>query len=190
MTPTSTARARFVATVAALFTCGAVLIANSSTAAAATPAVAAVSTIQSVSQRTCLDIAAAAPGSNFLDTYGHRCSTSITQQFAFHPLPGVNTYEITNQSSGKCIDQYRFGIRQQTCTGSVPPDYTNVQWTLEQVGTTGHQYRFEVTTTAATSSPRCIQVHPKPNGYPGPTFTLTACNTAAPDQILTLTRAP
>jgi len=189
MTPTSTARARFVATVAALFTCGAALIANSATAAAATPAV-AVSTIQSVSQRTCLDIAAAAPGSNFLDTYGHRCSTAMTQQFAFRPLPGANTYEITNQSSGKCIDQYRFGIRQQTCTGSVPPDYTNVQWTLQQVGTTGHQYRFEVTTTAATSSPRCIQVYPKPNGYPGPTFVLTACNTAAPDQILTLTSAP
>lgn len=98
----------FVATVAALFTCGAALIANSATAAAATPAVAAtaVSTIQSVSQRTCLDIAAAASGSNFLDTYGHRCNTAITQQFAFHPLPVASTYEITNQSSGKCIDQY------------------------------------------------------------------------------------
>ena len=41
-----------------------------------------------------------------------------------------------------------------------------------------------------TSSPECVQVYPKPNGYPGPLFDLKACDPAQSDQIITLATAP
>ena len=163
--------------------------------ALAPPALAAgapVSRIYSAAQTTCLDVATTDPSAGFLDTYGHACNGSTTQAFAFHALSTgpAATYEITSQSTGKCLDQYRSGIRQESCTGSVPPDTTNVEWTLQRVGTTGHRYHMLVTTTVGTSSPRCVQVYPTPNGYPGPLFDLTACATNQPAQVLTLNTAP
>ncbi len=72
----------------------------------------------------------------------------------------------------------------------MPPDPTNVEWTLQQVGTSGYQYKFVVTSTLGTTSPRCVEVDPQPNGYPGPTFNLTACATGVAGQVLSLTTAP
>ena len=170
---------------AAAVSAAAVLTAPAAGATAAAP----VSRIYSSTQHTCLDVSTG--GGSSSDIYGHRCDGAASQRFAFHALRGKphGTYEITSRSNSRCIDQYRFGIRQESCTGSVPPDPTNVEWTLKRVGTTGHRYNFVVTTTVATSSPRCVTVSPKPNGYPGPLFDLAAC-TGAPSQVLSLTTAP
>ena len=163
----------------------AVLVAPAAGAATAAP----VSSIRSPAQQTCLDVSTTS--GLFADTYGHACDGAASQAFAFHALSTgpANTYEITSRSSGQCLDQYRSGIRQEACTGSVPPDPANVEWTLEQVGTTGHRYNFVVTDTVGTPSPRCVTVSPRPNGYPGPLFDLAACN-GDPSQVLALTVAP
>lgn len=151
-----------------------------------------VSRIYSASQHTCLDVSTTDPGHYFLDTYGHSCDGATSQSFAFHALSGTpaGTFEITSQSTGMCLDKYRYGIRQESCTGSVPPDYTNAEWTLQRVGTSGHRYMIVWTPTVGTSYPECVQVYPKPNGYPGPLFNLTNCNTSQPDQTITLATAP
>ena len=156
------------------------------------PMVAApMSRIFSVSQHTCLDVSTTNPSLSFDDIYGAPCNRSPTQSFAFHRLEHspAGTFEIVSRSSGQCLDQYRFGVRQESCTGSVPPDPSNVEWTLQHVGATGHRYRFQVTSTLGSASARCIQVSPRPSGYPGPLFTLTACS-SSPAQVLTLTTAP
>lgn len=154
-------------------------------AAAAAP----VSTIGSAAQRTCLDAATANPGG---DMAGHRCTAGTSQSFAFHPIAGApaGTYQIISQSSGLCLDQYRFGIRQASCTGSVPPDASNTEWTLTQQGSSGNRYHFVVTTTVGTPSPRCVQVYPTPPGYVGPRFAISPCNSNDPSQTLTLSAAP
>lgn len=161
----------------------------------ATPAAAVsapVTRIYSAAQHTCLDVATTDPGHYFLDTYGHSCDGHTSRAFAFHALAGApaDTFEITSQSTGQCLDKYRSAIRQEACTGSVPPDYTNVEWTLQRVGTTGHRYLFVWSPTVGTASPECVQVYPTPNGYPGPLFNLTSCNAAQADQVIALTTAP
>ena len=161
-----------------------------STAAAAP--IALTSSIRSATLSTCLDVGTTNPAQGFLDIYGHGCDGSTTQAFTFHPLSAgpTNTFEITSQASGRCIDQYRQGIRQESCTGSVPPDYTNAEWTLQRVGTTGHRYLFVETSTLGTLLPKCVQTYPKPNGYPGPLFTLSTCDKGEPAQVYTLTGTP
>ena len=159
--------------------------------AAATPA-APISSIRSVAQNTCLDVSTTNPARYFLDTYGHACNGSAAQAFSFHPLTAgpPDTFEITSQATGQCLDQYRRGIRQEACIGAVPPDYTNAEWTLQQVGTTGHRYLFIETTTFGSTSPTCVQTYPTPNGYPGPLFDLTACDASQSAQIFTLGSTP
>jgi len=154
-------------------------------AAAAAP----VSTIRSTTQSTCLDAATTNPGG---DMAGQKCTATTSQSFAFHPISGAaaGTYQITSQSSGSCLDQYRFGIRQASCTGSVPPDASNTEWTLTRLGSSGNRYHFVVTTTVGTPSPRCVQVYPAPPGYVRPRFAISPWNSNEPSQILTLSTAP
>lgn len=176
------------AVAAAVLIAGTGLMAMTPAAGASAP----VSRIYSAAQRTCLDVSTTDPGHYFLDTYGHSCDGAASQSFTFTALSGtpVGTYEITSRSTGECLDKYRSAIRQESCIGSVPPDYTNAEWTLQRDGTSGHRYLFVWTPSVGTSSPECVQVYPKPNGYPGPLFDLTECDTSQPDQIITLTTAP
>lgn len=108
------------------------------------------------------------------------------------PLTGrpAGTYQIANVSNGQCLVQYQSGVKQHACTGSSPPDSTNTEWTLIKVGATECNFPFFVTTTAATSSPTCLQIYPKPRSHPGPVLPLQACDTTQPTQVLTLTFAP
>ncbi len=166
------------------------LTAGVAVAPASAATAAPVSRIYSAAQNTCLDVSTT--GGYFVYVYGNPCTGSAAQAFAFHAVAGApaGTYEITSRSTGQCLAQYRFGVRQQSCAGSVPPDPTNVEWTLQRVGTSGYRYKFVVTSTLGTVSPRCVEVDPQAGGYPGPTFNLTACATGVAAQVLSLTTAP
>ncbi|MDH6108057.1 hypothetical protein P3T36_007465 [Kitasatospora sp. MAP12-15] len=155
---------------------GAIVVPQTATAQAAP-----ISTIYSAAQNTCLDTSTTDPSHYFLDTYGHTCNESTTQNFAFQAVSGTSsTYQIVSQANGLCIGKYRLGVRQAACSG-----YT--EWTLHPVGTSGNRYQF----VAGTSYPGadCIQVSPTPNGYPGPLFDLAGCS-SNPAQILTLGTTP
>ena len=164
--------------------------------AAESPAVAASvspgTTIASLPISTCVDVSTAAVPGFYGYVYGATCTGSSAQTFQFHALSvgPVGTYQVTNSSNGQCLVQYQTGVRLHTCSGSVPPDALNTAWTLIGVGTTGHDYRFMVTSTAATPSPQCLQIYPKPRSHPGPVLLLQACDTTQPTQVLTLTAAP
>jgi len=149
-------------------------------------------TIASVPIQTCADVSTAYLPGFYGYVYGATCTGSPAQTFRFVPLTGkpAGTYQIVNASSGKCLVQYQMGVKQHSCTGSVPPDGTVTEWTLVRVGSTGYAYRFVVTTTAATSSPTCLQVYPRPRSHPGPVLLLQACDSTQPTQTLTLTSAP
>ena len=164
--------------------------------AGGSPALAAVAspgtTIASLPVQTCVDVSTTNAIGFYGYVYGATCTGSSAQTFQFHPLTSgpAGTYQITSASSGQCLVQYQSGVKQHTCTGSVPPDSTDTEWTLSRVGTTGYAYRFVVTTTAGTSSPTCLQVYPRPKSHPGPVLQLQTCDTTQPTQVLTLTSAP
>lgn len=156
------------------------------------PANSPVSTIASLPVQTCADVSTANVSGFYGYVYGASCTGSPAQTFRFKPLTGrpAGTYQIANASNGQCLVQYQLGVKQHACTGSIPPDSTNTEWTLIKVGATGYNFRFVVTTTAATSSPTCLQIYPKPRSHPGPVLLLQACDTTQPTQVLTLTSAP
>jgi len=141
---------------------------------------------------TCADVSTTKFGGFYGYVYGATCTGSPAQTFRFRPLKHkpAGTYQIVNAASGQCLVQSHNGVKQHRCTGSVPRDSSDTEWTLIKVGTTGHHYRFAVTTTTTTPSPTCLQVYPKPRSHPGPVFLLQRCDTTHPTQILALTSAP
>lgn len=149
-------------------------------------------TIASLPIQTCADVNTALVPGFYGYVYGAACTGTSTQNFQFHPITSApaGTFQITNVSSKQCLIQYSNGVKQNPCSGSVPPDASNTEWTLTRVGTTGFAYRFAVTSTLATAAPTCLQVGPKPASHPGPVLLLQACDPAQPDQVLTLTIAP
>jgi hypothetical protein len=166
---------------------GAIVTPQTAVAASTAP----ISSIYSAAQNTCLDTSTTDPSHYFLDTYGHPCNGSTAQAFAFHAMSTgpAGTYEVTSQATGQCVVPYRSALRQAACSGAVPPDSVNDEWTLQPVGTTGNQYRFVLTYTLGNPTPACIQVNPQPNGYPGPLFNLAYCSSSTA-QILTLSTTP
>lgn len=162
----------------------AALIAAAGAAAPAQAATYPLSSIYSATQNVCLDLTTTDPAHGFLDTYGAVCNGSKAQTFAFQAVSTgpPNTFHISSQSTGQCMIRYREAIRQGACS-------SDPGWTFQRVGTTGHQYTLSPPSTVGTSYPRCVEVDPKPNGYPGPTFTAVLCTSAA-SQVLTLTTAP
>ncbi|MDH6121366.1 hypothetical protein [Kitasatospora sp. GAS204B] len=166
------------ATAAAAAGAGAIVVPQAAAAQAAP-----ISTIYSAAQNTCLDTSTTDPAHYFLDTYGHACNGSTTQNFAFQAVTGTTaTYQIVSQANGLCIEKYRLGVRQAACSS-----YT--EWTLHPVGTGGNRYQFVAPGTSGYPTADCIQVYPTPNGYPGPLFDLAGCS-SAPGQILTLSTTP
>lgn len=149
-------------------------------------------TIASLPLQTCADVSTATISGFYGYAYGTPCTGSPAQTFRFTPLTTgpTGTYQIVNASTGQCLIQYATGVKQNACTGSVPADSTNTEWTLTRVGTTGYDYRFVVTTSIATSSPTCLQILPKPRSHPGTVLVTQACDTTQPAQVLTLTSAP
>jgi hypothetical protein len=156
---------------------------------AAVAQAAPVSRIYSAVQNTCLDTSTTDPAAYFLDTYGHPCDNSASQEFTFKSIAGApaRTYEIVSLATGQCMTKYRGAIRQSSCGGAVPPDPASYEWTLEPVGTSGHQYQIALTVTLnGTAQPTCVQVNPQPPGYPGPLFNFAVCNASNAAQVLTL----
>ena len=148
-------------------------------------AASATSPIRNPPLGTCLDPSVSPDPYDTLA--GAPCSGSAAQSFSFDALPGgpAHTYEIINQVDGLCLDQYRFGVEQESCTtGSSRP--SNVSWTLQLDGTSARKYQIFVTPTVGTSSPRCLQVNPQASGQPGPLFVLSACSSSRA-QLFTLT---
>lgn len=143
-----------------------------------------VSRIYSTTRGTCLDVSTTDPAHFFLDTYGAACNGSAAQSFAFRPVPTgpPSTFHIVSTSTNQCMTKYRQGIRQGARS-------TDAGWTFRRVGTTGHSYRVLAPSTIGTAYPGCVQVDPRPAGYPGTIFTEVACSPEA-SQILTLTAAP
>lgn len=163
----------------------ALAIAAPQSAGAAAP----VSRIYAAAQNTCLDTSTTDPAHYFLDTYGHTCDGATSQLFGFTAIAGApaHTYEITSVASGQCMTKYRGAIRQSACAGAVPPDPAAWEWTLEPVGSSGNQYQIALSDTLTGAyQPTCVQVRPKPSGYPGPLFEYAACDATDPAQILTL----
>lgn len=156
------------------------------------PATPPGTTIASLPLQTCADVSTATISGFYGYVYGTPCTGSPAQTFRFTPLTTgpTGTYQIVNASTGQCLIQYATGVKQNACTGSVPADSTNTEWTLTRVGTTGYDYRFVVTTSIATSSPTCLQILPKPRSHPGTVLVTQACDTTQPAQVLTLTSAP
>jgi hypothetical protein len=185
---TTVIRKSLPATAAAAVAAAGAIVAPQTAVAATT---APVSTIYSAALNTCLDTSTTDPSHYFLDTYGHPCDGAVSQDFAFHAQSSgpAGTYEITSQATGQCIVKYRQALRQAACTGTVPPDSSSNEWTLQPVGTTGHDYRFVLTSTVGSAYPACIQVNPAPGGYPGPLFNTTYCSTNSA-QVLTLSTTP
>lgn len=160
--------------------------------ATAAPPTSPGTTIASLPVQTCVDISTTTISGFYRYVYGATCTGSSAQTFRFRPVTTApaGTYQIVNASSGQCLVQYQTGVKQHACTGSVPPDSTDTEWTLTRVGTTGNDYRFGVASTAGTSSPTCLQVYPRPRSHPGPVLLLQACDATHPTQVLTLTSAP
>jgi hypothetical protein len=156
-------------------------------AALAAPAQAATtpsSSIYSATQNACLNLVSTNPANSFLDAYGAACNGSAAQGFTFQALSTgpQDTFHIISQATGQCMIRYRFGIRPDACS-------LDVGWTFQRVGTTGHHYNIVVPSSVGTTYPQCIQVNPKPRGYPGAVFTKALCTSAA-SQVLSLTTAP
>lgn len=150
-------------------------------APAALASAAPVSSIYSAAQNACLDVSTTDPAHYFLDTYGAACNGSTVQGFAFRSVSGAaaNTYHIVSKATGRCMVKYRQGIRQGACS-------SDAGWAFQRIGTTGSSYNILLPSTVGSAYPGCIQVNPKPNGYPGAIFTEVLCN-SAPSQVLTLT---
>lgn len=183
----SARRIAAVCTMSALVSTG-VLGGSPAEAASSLP----TSTIASQPLQTCVDVSTASVSGFYGYVYGAACTGSSAQTLQFHAVTSgpPATFQITNVSSHQCLVQYQSGVKQHSCTGSVPPDPTDTQWTLQKVGTTGFAYRFAVTSTAGTPTPTCLQVNPKPRSHPGPVLQLLTCDNAQPNQVLTLTTAP
>lgn len=149
-------------------------------------------TIASRSVHACVDVSTANVSGFYGYVYGAACTGSSAQSFQFLAVtngpPG--TFQIKSVSSRQCLIQYQSGVKQHSCTGSVPSDPTNTEWTLQKVGTPGFSYRFAVTSTAGTATPKCLQVNPRLPSHPGAVLQLQTCDNAQPNQVLTLTRAP
>jgi hypothetical protein len=156
--------------------------ASTTTASGAAPR---ASRIASTVVHTCLDVSTTDPAHSFLDIYGNPCNGSAPQSFTFRPVAGApaGTYQIGTSSPGSCVVKYRFGLRSATCSTTPNPAYD--EWTLQPVGTSGHDYRMLVTSTVGSTYPGCVIVAPRPNGYPGPLFTVHICSGAA-DEVLRL----
>ncbi len=159
-----------------------VLAASPSAPAAATASVR--SRIASKAVHSCLDTSTTDPAHYFLDIYGRACKGTKPQSFTFTPVAGAaaGTYQIGTNTSGQCVVKYRFGLRQAACLATPNPSYD--EWTLQPVGATGHDYRMTIASGVASGS-GCAQAEPKPNGYPGAVFTVTACTDAA-NQVFTM----
>ena len=142
------------------------------------------SSIRSEALQTCLD-PSVTPDRH--DTFaGAPCSGAPTQQFVYKALAGApaHTYEIVDETSGLCLDQYRLGVQQEACTtGASRP--SNVNWTVQHTSSAPTFYQLTVTSTLATPSPRCLQVNPQGNGQPGPLFSLDECSSLT-QQVFTL----
>ncbi len=173
-----------------------IALAGIATAAGGYPATASAAstgtTIASLPVQTCADVSTTTAPGFYGYVYGATCTGSAAQTFRFTPVTTgpAGSYQITSASSKQCLVQYQSGVKQHACSGSIPPDSTSTEWTLIRVGATGSDYRFVVTTSAATSSPQCLQVDPKPRSHPGPVLLLQACDTTQARQVLTLTSAP
>lgn len=167
-----------LAVAAAAVTTAAPALAAGSTVRSATAPL--TSRIASSAVHSCLDTSTTDPAHYFLDIYGRACKGTPSQTFTFTPVVGAaaGTYRIGTNTSGQCVVKYRFGLRQAGCLATPNPVYD--EWTLQPVGTTGHDYRMTVASGAG-----CAQVDPKPQGYPGALFTVHAC-TGAANQVLTL----
>lgn len=149
-------------------------------------------TIASQPLQTCVDISTTQVSGFYGYVYGAACTGISFQNFQFHRVISgpAGTFQITNVSSRQCLIQYANGVKQNPCSGSVPPDSINTEWTLTRVGSAGFAYRLAVTSTLGTVAPTCLQVGPRLASHPGPVMLLTTCDPAQPDQVLTLTTAP
>ncbi len=160
-------------------------LAAGSSASAATATAGRTSRIASTAVHTCLDTSTTDPAHSFLDTYGRPCSGTASQSFTFTAVVGApaGTFQVGTSTAGQCVVKYRFGLRQAACPATPSASYD--EWTLQPVGTTGHDYRLLLTSTVVSSTPGCVQVDPKPAGYPGTLFSVHAC-TGAANQVLTM----
>lgn len=146
------------------------------------------STIYSAATKSCVDVPGGTTDMN-TDLVGTGCSGAAEQRFSFTPVSGQpHTYTLRNAASRECAHNYRYSIRQDSCSFPASNPAWD-QWLLLPVNTAAHQYRLEPALYAGSSSFRVLAAHPAPAGSSSRILTLDYLNRADPAQTFVLAGA-